>query len=98
MAIKTPEDLRLHLDWAIHVELTTIPLYLYAMYSLREETSEAHSVIRSIVVEEMLHMCLACNLLLSVSAEHPEVVQRLLGLAEKAREDLGDSLRDVNVR
>lgn len=27
-----------------------------------------------------------------VAAEHPEVVQRLLALAEKAREDLGDSL------
>ena len=38
------------------------------------------------------------DLLRNVSAEHPEVVQRLLGLAEKAREDLGDSLRDLNVR
>jgi len=27
----------------------------------------------------------------NVAAEHPEVVQRLLALAEKAREDLGDS-------
>ena len=27
-----------------------------------------------------------------VSAEHPEVVERLLALAEEAREELGDSL------
>ena len=66
MPIETPEDLREHIELAIRVELATIPPYLYAMYSIEDQTSEAALLIRSIVVEEMLHAVLASNLLLSV--------------------------------
>jgi rubrerythrin len=66
MPIKTPEDLREHIELAIRVELSTIPPYLYAMYSIEDQTSEAALLIRSIVVEEMLHAVLATNLLLAV--------------------------------
>jgi hypothetical protein len=66
MPIKTPEDLREHIELAIRVELSTIPPYLFAMYSIEDQTSEAAHLIRSIVVEEMLHAVLATNLLLAV--------------------------------
>lgn len=66
MTIDTPEELRSHLQWAIEVELSTIPPYLYAMYAIEDENSEAYGLIRSVAVEEMLHLALVSNLLTSV--------------------------------
>lgn len=66
MPIETPEDLRAHLELAICVELSTIPPYLYAMYSIEDIASQAALLIRSIVAEEMLHAALITNLLLAV--------------------------------
>jgi hypothetical protein len=66
MPIDTPDELREHIELAIKVELSTIPPYLYAMYSLEDTTSVPALLIRSIVVEEMLHAALATNLLLAV--------------------------------
>jgi rubrerythrin len=66
MPIDTPEDLQAHIELAIQVELATIPQYLYAMYSIEDQTSESALLIRSIVAEEMLHTALAANLLLAV--------------------------------
>jgi hypothetical protein len=57
------------LQEAIQVELTTIPAYLYAMYSITDESSEANAYIFSVVVEEMLHLSLASNLLVSVGGQ-----------------------------
>ena len=58
------EGLRLHLQYAIGLELTTIPPYLCALYSIVEgENSEAVEAIQSVVLEEMLHMSLAANVL-----------------------------------
>jgi rubrerythrin len=67
--IDTVEDLREHLQLAIEIELTTIPPYLYAMYSILDETSEATKLIRSVAAEEMLHATLMANLLLAVGGE-----------------------------
>jgi hypothetical protein len=66
MPIDTPEELREHVELAIKVELSTIPPYLYAMYSVEDVQSVPALLIRSIVVEEMLHAALATNLLLAV--------------------------------
>ena len=66
MPIETVEDLREHLELAITVELSTIPPYLYAMYSLADQASQAALLIRSIVAEEMLHAALCANILLAV--------------------------------
>ena len=66
MAINTIADLRTHLQWAIQVELTTIPTYLYALYSIKDRRSQAANVFRGIVIEEMLHVALASNLMVSV--------------------------------
>lgn len=66
MAIETPRELQAHLQSAIEVEASTIPPYLYAMYSIEDPTSESYKLIRSVVVEEMLHMSLAANVLTAV--------------------------------
>jgi hypothetical protein len=58
------ERLRELLEAAVKLELATIPPYLCALYSIRPGTNlEATMVVRSVVVEEMLHMILAGNVL-----------------------------------
>lgn len=66
MPITTREALHEHLELAIQVELTTVPPYLYAMYSIADQRSESALLLRSIVAEEMLHAVLASNVLLAV--------------------------------
>lgn len=69
MPINSAESLRNHIELAIQVELSTIPPYLFAMYSIENATSEAALLLRSIVAEEMLHAALAANLLLAVGGQ-----------------------------
>lgn len=69
MAIETIEGLRAHLALATRIELSTIPPYLYAMYTIQDQESEAARLIASVVVEEMLHVCLVTNLLLALGGE-----------------------------
>ena len=62
--IATLESLREHLQWAIELEHFTLPPYLCALYSLDAvRNPEASEVVASVLVEEMLHMTLAANLL-----------------------------------
>lgn len=68
--IDTLESLREHLQWAIELEHCTVPPYLCALYSLDSgRNREAAEVICSVLVEEMLHMTLAANLLNAVGGE-----------------------------
>ncbi len=69
MAVTTLDELREHLELAIKVELSTVPPYLYAMYSIRDQGSDAALLIRSVVAEEMLHAALAANLLLAIGGD-----------------------------
>ena len=65
--IATIESLREHLQWAIELEHFTLPPYLCALYSLDPaRNSEAAELMTSVLVEEMLHMTLAANLLNAV--------------------------------
>lgn len=65
--IRTLEDLRAHLQAAVQLELAVIPPYLCALYTLKPGSNEEASlIIRSVVVEEMLHMVLASNVLNAV--------------------------------
>ena len=65
--IATLESLREHLQWAIELEHFTLPPYLCALYSLdAARNPEASEVVASVLVEEMLHMTLAANLLNAV--------------------------------
>ncbi|CAN5320078.1 hypothetical protein BH10PSE14_BH10PSE14_08930 [soil metagenome] len=72
-------ELKANLQTAIEIELATIPIYLYAYYSiLRNATSgesidrvqafanKAGGVIMSVAVEEMLHMSLSSNVLFAM--------------------------------
>lgn len=56
------------LQVAIQLEHSTIPPYLYALYSLGTDPGNATvaGIIQSVVSEEMLHMTLACNVLNAV--------------------------------
>ena len=59
-----PADLYPFLQAAIELELATIPLYLTAYFSLKPGANEeVGSLVRSIVIEEMLHMVIAANVL-----------------------------------
>jgi len=69
MAIETVDDLRAHISLATKVELSTIPPYLFAMYSIEDQDSDAARLIASVVVEEMLHVCLTTNVLLAIGGE-----------------------------
>jgi hypothetical protein len=63
-AAPSVEGVRHALQGAIELEHSTIPLYLYALYSLRPGTNQvASKVLHSVVIEEMLHMVLAANVL-----------------------------------
>ncbi len=58
------KELQGHLQTAIELEHSTIPPYLFALYSIQDNANqEAAAIIRSVVMEEMLHMIMACNIL-----------------------------------
>lgn len=66
-ACETPQEHRQelleHLRTAMILEHATIPPYLCALYSIKDGTNpEAVARIRSVAVEEMLHMALVANL------------------------------------
>jgi len=68
--ISSLESLRIHLQRAIELEHSTIPPYLCALYSIREgHNAEAIEVLSSVMVEEMLHLTLAANLLNAVGGQ-----------------------------
>jgi hypothetical protein len=66
--ISTVEDLARHLQWALSVELSTIPPYLCALYSVQDRSTAGADVVRDVVVEEMLHMALVSNLMNAIGA------------------------------
>lgn len=54
------------LQAAVCVELSTIPPYLCALWSIKDEMHPVAASIRNVVQEEMLHMSLACNMLTAI--------------------------------
>ncbi|MCW3466356.1 ferritin-like domain-containing protein [Chitinophaga nivalis] len=67
MKIDTVAQLKQVLQIAIMLEHATIPPYLAALYSIKPGYNvEVASLIRSIVMEEMLHMALVANLLIAI--------------------------------
>ncbi|MGB0798812.1 MAG: ferritin-like domain-containing protein, partial [Planktomarina sp.] len=64
---KKPEDLFGLIQHAIELEHATIPPYLCGYFTLKLDTNtDVGDIIRSVAVEEMLHMSIACNLLLAI--------------------------------
>jgi len=54
------------LQTAIVLEHATMPLYAAAMYSLEVQNYPAYNTLRSVLMEEMLHMAAACNALAAI--------------------------------
>jgi Ferritin-like len=70
--------LRRALQDAIQLEFSTIPPYLCAMWSILDQGEPAYGIIESVVMQEMLHMGLACNMLVAIGGcpriEDPDFV------------------------
>ena len=69
------DDLHKALQNAIRLEHSTIPPYLTALATLSGNTPSvkyARKLIRDVVIEEMLHMTLACNVLNAIGG-HPVI-------------------------
>jgi hypothetical protein len=58
----TLTHLRQHIQFAVDLELWTIPFYMSAMYSIRDRTSPAFQLIQTVVNQEMLHLQSAANI------------------------------------
>ncbi len=85
--IQSVAELRMYLRTALQLELSTIPPYLCGLYSIKEGTNhQAGGLIRSVVVEEMLHMTLVANILNAISSpedlkkEHKEFGGKLFNV------------------
>ena len=61
------ESLKRDLQTAVALEFSTIPLYLTALYSIKDGyNQQVYNVIRSVVLQEMLHVAQVANLLISI--------------------------------
>jgi rubrerythrin len=68
--LDTTSGLRKALQTAVMLEHSTIPPYLFALYSLKPgENREIAELISTVVSEEMAHMALACNILNAIGGE-----------------------------
>lgn len=66
-AASTGNELGIYLQNAVELEHSTIPPYLTALFSLRPGTNtEIANHIQGIVIEEMLHMTIAANILIAI--------------------------------
>ncbi|MEO9850277.1 MAG: ferritin-like protein [Reichenbachiella sp.] len=75
----TIEHLRERIQQAIELEHSTIPPYLCALYSIKDGTNQvAAEIIRSVVIEEMLHMVMVANLLNAVGGK-PIIGEKIKG-------------------
>ncbi|HEU0124498.1 MAG TPA: ferritin-like protein [Bryobacteraceae bacterium] len=75
-AAQSAPDLHYYLQSAIKLEHSTIPPYLTALFSLKPGTNrEIAALIRSIVIEEMLHMTIAANILIATGGR-PQINTR----------------------
>jgi len=71
--IKTVRQLIAALHGAVRLELATLPPYLTAYYSIKPDTNRhAAMILLSVAREEMLHLCIACNILNAVGG-HPAI-------------------------
>jgi hypothetical protein len=61
------QDLHFSVQQAIELEFATIPVYLTAMLSLRPDANrEIWNILHSVVIDEMLHFAIDCNLLIAL--------------------------------
>ncbi|MDB5581521.1 MAG: hypothetical protein JWR80_6697 [Bradyrhizobium sp.] len=57
-------DVQALVQGAIDIEFSTLPPYLYASLTILPETNApAKTRLQSVIMQEMIHMCLACNVM-----------------------------------
>jgi hypothetical protein len=75
--------LKAALQAAIELELATLPPYLCALWSIKAGEGEVYDLIHDVVMDEMSHMALACNMLTTIGGvptlTTPDVVPRYPG-------------------
>lgn len=57
------------LNSAVLLEFATIPIYLQAMWTIKDNKCEVAKSIRNIFQEEMLHMAMVCNMIAGIGGE-----------------------------
>jgi len=88
--LDTYDDLLAALANAIKLELATIPPYLTALFSISKSgNAAAGAIIRSVVMEEMLHLGLACNILNAVGG-CPDLPRSVLSYPSELPMGIGD--------
>ncbi|NKB36412.1 MAG: hypothetical protein GKR93_04480 [Gammaproteobacteria bacterium] len=90
------QEIKYNLDWlrgalqsACEIELFTIPPYLYALWSIKDQEHYAAKSIRKVVMEEMQHLGMVCNLLKAIGAT-PDLTSE--GRYPEYPEDLPDMI------
>lgn len=69
------DHLRAALQAAVTLEFATLPPYLSALWSVKDDIGYVANSIRQVIQEEMLHMSLAANMLGSIGG-HPQISNR----------------------
>ena len=73
-ALKTKDDLLEALQKALELEHSTIPPYLFAYFTIKRGTNRAaRRRLKSIFIEEMLHMTLVCNIINAIDGGKPRI-------------------------
>jgi hypothetical protein len=76
-AISSIDDLHEYLYYAMSVEHSTIPPYIMALYSIKPGTNlQAFQILRSVAVEEMLHLTLVANVFNAVGGKIENTLTR----------------------
>ncbi len=78
------EAIMIALQQAIELEHSTLPLYLYALYSLdASKNKDIVEIVQSVAIEEMLHLTLAANVLNAIggspSLDRPDFIPKYPG-------------------
>lgn len=67
--IQTVADLQESLGLAAKLEFSTLPPYLCAEWSIKDQSDPVVLMIHGIVLQEMLHMGLVCNMLIAIGGQ-----------------------------
>lgn len=73
--IESREQLHRHLQIALRLELSLLPVYLTAQYSLPDKTSDVFQFLRDAAWQQLSHIITAANLLISIGGT-PKMMDR----------------------
>jgi hypothetical protein len=81
--LERPGGLQRALQKAIELEHATLPTYLYAYYSLGDSNAQIATIMLSVIMEEMLHFALACNMMNAIGGspdiDKPDFIPKFPG-------------------